>query len=189
MKTELGDDRLRRRTNRSNYGRTARQLRKHVSRARRGEGHDAIGAGHRPSLRWGCIGIRARRNVHRNHRGRAIVHSANGGSVQRAHRRTKSGAEDGVHNQIGGKYGRGIGGIESAGIAHHQRQNRKPLEHGGRVPTKFLGRAQQQDSHHAPGLRQLARYHEAVTAVIALPADDAYALRLGIVREDEVSDR
>src|SRR6266550_3251950 len=97
----------------------------------------------------------------------------------------KPGAKNGIHDQVGGKYGRCVGCGEPAGVAHHQRRNGEPLEHGGCIPAQILGAAKQQNLYLAAGFHQLSCHYEAIASIIAFSANHTYALGLRVIRENE----
>src|ERR1019366_1447530 len=101
----------------------------------------------------------------------------------------------GIHNRVGGKNLRRIGRIEPARLAqdegrdvHRMEGFHHVLKHDGGVSPQFFGIRQKQNAPAAPRFDEFASHYESIAAVVAFAAENADALRLRVIGEDETRD-
>ncbi len=169
----------------------------------RGEGHDGIGADFfacditraSRALRLHGIGIGARRNIDGDNWSPRRIDLADRRRVERTDWRTKTSAEDCIHDHVGRKNFRRIRRIEPTRLAHDQggdihwmERLHHVLKHDGGVSPKFFGIRQQQNAHGAARFDEFASHNESIPAVVALAAENADALGLRVLGENETGD-
>src|ERR1017187_5281216 len=205
VESKLRDDGFGRRTDGRNHSGTTRERSENMRGTRSGEGHDGIGTGlvayditrTGRGRRLHGIGIGARRNVDGSDgSGRRIhLHPSDRGRVERADRRTKTGAEDGIHNHVGGKNLRRIGRIEPARLAHDEGRDvhgmegfHHVLKHDRRISPKLPTVADSNRTHGAARSDECAGHGESIAAVVAFAAENADALGMRVIGEDKTRD-
>ncbi len=154
---------------------------------RRGKCHDRIGACNRPSLPAHCVGICARRNIHRDHRNLACVHDRDCFGVEPPYRRLEPRAQNGIDIQISLHQKLHAFTFQLIDGMHTNCPDRQLAVHDCSVAPK-VGWVRQQDylDLFLPFTQQ-ARRHKTVAAIISLAAKDQDALCRSVMRQHIMS--
>ena len=143
----------------------------------------------RASLRVKRVGIGAGGNVHGQHFGGSAIDRLDCLGVKSGHRRTKTGSENRIDNQLGiAQAARKFVG-EFLLVADDDRAQRQAGKHFGGIAAQLGRVGEQQHLDHFAGLVELAGGDKSVSAIVPFSANDRDSRRLGEVLAREIRDR
>ena len=178
-----------RRADRSNECRPVGQSSENVRRTRRGKCHHSVGTRHCAGLFAHHIGIGAGRNIDRNHVRRARVQQPDCLGVESRHRRLETRPQNRVEQQLRIRIRPAPVPALAPRRSRNHGRDRKSCEHLGCIAPQFGRLSQQYDSHFSASRFQFSRRHKAVSAIVALAADHANALRGRILEQQQTPRR
>ena len=159
-----------------------------------GEGDDSIGAECAVGGELMGVGVPPGGQVDCDDRGGERVDAITQRGGDSAKRRLEAGADDGIKEQIGiREEGANLGRVERSFVGNEDRREMHLAESGSGVSLQFVGIAEEQHgyflaAHFPVSGGEGAGGYEAVTTVVAFPAEDGYAAALRVLALDKASD-
>src|ERR1700745_2876529 len=141
--------------------------------ARRGEGHDSVGACGQPGLFFLRIAVGSRREVNRDYWPIYFIHLSDCFGVKSGNRRPEAGTQDPIHQDIGMKRLSRTFTFQFLALANEDRSEWKFGEHLERVAMELGTVGEQHRPDFTARFVQFAGGDQTIAAVVAFPTYDS----------------
>ncbi len=167
----------------------AREVTEDMRELGRGKGHDGIRAESSFGGEFAGVGVPSGGQVDRDDGGVERVDAIAKGGGDSAERRLEAGADDGIEEQVGiREKGANLGRVERSLVGDEDGREMHLAESGAGIALQLIGIAEKEHGHFPASGGESTGGYEAVSPVVAFPAEDGDAAGLRVFALDKSSD-